>query len=95
MTPAAGTYKVDFTASVSAGGAATNGDFGLFIAGSEQASCRRSISCANATTISSTVAISTQVTVNGSQQITIQYRENSTGTVTCNAREIILTPISR
>ena len=94
-TPAAGIYKLDFTSAVTVSTAATNGDFGVFIAGVEQAQCRRSVSSSSTTAISSSVAISTIITVNGSQAVTVQFRENASGTVTANARELILTPVSR
>lgn len=97
-TPAAGTYKVDFTCAASID-ADSNGDFGLFIAASEQASTRRNIgsvvSGGSTGTVAGCIAISTVITVNGSQVVDIRYRENSGGTLTVNAREMILTPISR
>ena len=94
-TPAAGTYLVHFTCAAALSVAATNGDFSLFIAGVEQTQCKRSVSSSSATAISSSVAISTMVTVNGSQVVSIQFRENASGTLTANAQELILIPISR
>ena len=94
-TPAAGTYKLDFTCSAGLSASNSTGDFGVFIAGSEQAQCRRTIANGAATAVQSSVAISTMVTVNGSQAVTIQFRENASATLTAYARELILTPTSR
>jgi hypothetical protein len=93
-TPAAGTYKLDFTADWQLSASSSNGDFGVFIAGVEQAQCRRNVRNGEHA-MGSSVAISTLITVDGSQAITIQFRENASATLTVNARELILTPISR
>jgi hypothetical protein len=94
-TPAAGTYKLEFTCSVGLSASNSTGDFGVFIAGVEQATCRRTIQNGVNSAVQSSIAISTIITVNGSQLVTIQFRENSAATLTANARELILTPISR
>lgn len=95
VTPAAGTYKLDFTCAATLSASNSTGDFGVFIAGVEQAQCRRQLGNGAATVVASSVAISTLITVNGSQAVTIQFRENASATLTVNAREMILTPISR
>jgi hypothetical protein len=94
-TPTAGTYKLDFTCSAAISASNSTGDFGVFIAGTEQAQCRRTIANGAANAVQNTIAISTIITVNGSQVVTIQFRENASATLTANARELILTPISR
>jgi hypothetical protein len=94
-TPAAGTYKLDFTCSVGLSAATSTGDFGVFIGAAEQAQCRRTFGNGASTATQGVIAISTLVTVNGAQAVTIQFRENASATLTVNAREMILTPISR
>jgi hypothetical protein len=94
-TPAAGTYKLDFTCSAGLSANNSTGDFGVFIAGVEQAQCRRTIANGGNTAVQSSVAISTMITVNGSQAVTVQFRENAAATLTAYARELILTPTSR
>jgi hypothetical protein len=94
-TPAAGAYLVLFSCSASID-ADSSGDFGLFIAGVEQADTRRAFlantSGAGTTNISGSVAINTMITVNGSQVVDIRYRENGGGTLSVAAREMILIP---
>jgi hypothetical protein len=94
-TPAAGTYKLDFTCAAALSASTSTGDFGVFIAGVEQAQCRRTIGNGSGIAIANSIAISTIVTVTGAQVLTIQFRENAAATLTVNAREFILTPISR
>lgn len=94
-TPVAGTYKLDFTCSAGLSANTSTADFGVFIAGVEKASCRRTIGTGSNAAVQSSVAISTVVTLNGAQVLTIQFRENNSATLTVYAREMILTPISR
>lgn len=98
VTPAAGTYLATFSCDCSIN-TDSNGDVALFIGASEVALARRNFgantSGTGSTTSSGVVHFSTIITVNGAQAVTVQYRENASGTFTINARELILTPISR
>ncbi len=94
-TPAAGTYKLEFTCSAALSASNSTGDISVFIAGVEQAQCRRTIGNGANTAKAGSVAITTLVTVNGAQTVTIRFRENAAATLTINARELLLTPISR
>lgn len=95
-TPAAGSYKVDFTASTQISGATSVGEWALFVNGVEQAVTRRRTASVSATTIQNSVAMSTLVTVNGSQVVEVRFRRVSgTGTVTTTEREMLLTPYAR
>lgn len=100
VTPIAGTYEVSFNANVSLGDD-TSGDISIFIGGTEQTLLTRRLAI-NATGVLGAVAnyevvFSTQatVTLNGSQQIDVRYRENSNGTLTVTERILELTPIAR
>ena len=97
-TPAAGTYKVDFSCAASITND-SNGEIALHIDGTEQLVTRRRLegntSGTGTTTSASSLAFSTLITVNGSESVDVQFRENSGGTFTINGREMILTPISR
>lgn len=95
-TPAAGTYKLDFTASVALTANSSVANFGVFIAGTEQAQCRRIYANGASAATQGTIAISTLITVNGSQTVDIRFnRSSGSATVTANAREMLLTPVSR
>ena len=96
-TPAAGTYKVEFTCSADLTGA-TNGDVALHIAAAEQTSTTRNISITTGfgtPTQASSVAFSKIITVNGSQVVDVRFRENGGATLGVSQRVLILTPISR
>ena len=95
ITPIAGTYKLDFTCAHIMSAIATTGDISVFIGGVEQTVCRRHTSGIATAAMAGTTAISTIVTVNGSQVLEIRFRENASGTLTINERELILTPLSR
>lgn len=91
-TPAAGTYLVFFTASANITND-SNGDFSLFINGTERSVCRRNIEClasgATAGEVSGSIAITTIVTVNGAEVVDIRYRENNAGTLSVTERQMI------
>jgi len=95
-TPAAGEYIVFFSCSAAIA-VDSNGDISLFIAGVEQTATRRTIeattSGAGNTTAQCSLTFTTLINVNGSQAVTVQFRENGGGTMTIKARELILTKI--
>ena len=97
-TPTAGKYRVDFTCSGTID-LDSNGDIGLFIAGTEVSITHRTLSGivtgTSTGTNESTLSFSTIITVSGAQVVDVRYRENASGTFTIDARELILTPISR
>lgn len=95
-TPAAGSYKVDFTASAQISTAASVGEWALFVNGVEQAVTRRRAASVSTTTIQMSIALSTIITVTGSQVVEMRFRRVSgTGTVTTTEREMLLTPYAR
>jgi hypothetical protein len=94
-TPAAGTYKLDFTCASSLNAIVTTGFFSVFVGGVEVAVTRRTTSGLLASASNTPVSISTVITVNGSQVVDIRYAENASGTLTVTNRELILTPTSR
>jgi hypothetical protein len=95
-TPAAGSYKVDFTASAQISGATSVGEWALFVGGTEQTVTRRRAASVSSTTIQNPIALSTLVTVNGTEVVEMRFRRVSgTGTVTTTERQMILTPYAR
>jgi len=95
-TPAAGDYRVDFTCSAAID-TDSNGDIALFIGATEQTVTRRNLgsvgSGATVNTAEATLSFVTLITVTGAQVVSVQFRENSGGTFTIRARELILTKI--
>lgn len=95
-TPAAGSYKLDFTASAQISSATSAGEWAVFVGGTQQTVTNRRMASVSTTTIQGNIAISTTITVNGSQTVEIRFRRVSgTGTVTTTEREMILTPYAR
>jgi hypothetical protein len=95
-TPAAGSYKVDFTASAQISASTSVGEWAVFVNGVEQTVTRRRMASVSTTTIQNSIAISTLVTVSGSQVVEVRFRRVSgTGTITTTERQMILTPYAR
>jgi hypothetical protein len=95
-TPAAGSYKLEFTASAQISGATSVGEWAVFVGGVQQTITNRRMSSVSTTTIQGSVAIATIITVNGSQTVDVQFRRVSgTGTVTTTERELLLTAYAR
>ena len=95
-TPAAGSYKLEFTASAQISSNVAVGEWTVFVGGVQQTVSNRRFASVSPTTIQSPIAITTQITVNGSQAVDIQFRRVSgTGTVTTTERELLLTSYAR
>jgi hypothetical protein len=95
-TPAAGSYKLEFTASAQISAAVAVGEWAVFVGGVQQTVTNRRFSSVSTTTIQSPISITTVITVNGAQAVDVQFRRVSgTGTVTTTERELLLTAYAR
>jgi hypothetical protein len=96
VTPTAGTYRVDFTASAGLSNNNSTANFAIYLDATQEAETLRTLQNGAATAIQSSVAMSTVITVNGAQAISARFNRSAGGaTVTCYARTLIITPISR
>ena len=99
-TPAAGTYLLSFNCNASIGND-TSGDIAVFVGGTEQTIFTRRVAIdaagfigavASMETVFSTISF---ITVNGSQQVDIRFRENGGGTLGVSERVLTLIPAAR
>jgi hypothetical protein len=95
-TPAAGSYRLEFTASVSINASSSVGEWAVFVGGVQQTATARRYGQGAANAVQGSISITTLVTVNGSQAVDVQFRRVSgTGTITTTERQMILTPYQR
>lgn len=100
-TPAAGTYMVIFECSAALGDD-TSADIAMFLAGTEQTAYTKTLQIfanggfgpTGAYEVPVTIIIP-ELTVNGAQAITAQFRENGGGTLTVGPRSLTVIPVSR
>ena len=95
-TPVAGNYIVFFSCSAAID-LDSNGDISLFNGITQVTATQRTIegivTGAATTNTQATLSFTTLVTANGTDALTVQFRENAAGTLTIKARELIITRI--
>lgn len=91
ITPASGTYLVDFNGNAFTAGASAQGEFGIYVNGVLLPETRRDIKC-NLTLLGGLVSISlntigvgtctgSQIVLNGTQVVSVQFKSNNGGTI--------------
>lgn len=95
-TPVSGTYLVAFSSSTTGGTASTVGGFRVSIDGTPLAHTLREIFWESSGSDQElSVGIFAEVTVNGSQEVQIEFnRASGTGTITCHDRTMNLIPMA-
>lgn len=96
-TPSAGTYEVYYSVNASIT-ADSNGDVAIFLNNDEQVETTRSLGTTNSTgtnTAKSSLSSKTVITVNGTDVVSVRFRENGGGTLGVTSKVFILVPIAR
>lgn len=99
-TPVAGTYLAFFSGNAFTGGASAQGEFGIYVDGVLITETRRDLKC-NLALLGGLVTVSlnqigvgtytaTQVDLNGTQTLTVQFKSNNGGTIGFAERNFIL-----